>query len=66
MGRVKEMFSLSAYITEEKGNHCRKGGYTEVVQNIYSIPPYQPEEHHKAIDSLYTIVQGMQTKSYEL
>ena len=36
------------------------------LQNIYSVPPPPPEEHHKAIDNLNTIVQGMQTQSYEL
>ena len=36
------------------------------IQNIYGIPPPQPEEHHKAIESLNTIVQGTQTQSYKL
>ena len=33
-----------------------KGGYTAAVKNIYSVPPTPPEEHHKAIDSINTIV----------
>ena len=37
-----------------------------MVQNIYVIPPIPPEEHHKAIDNIHTIVQGIKTQSYEL
>ena len=36
------------------------------VQNIYSVPPPPLEEHHKEIESLNKIIQGMQTQSYEL
>ena len=43
-----------------------KGGYTVAVQNIYSVPPPSPKEHHKVIDNLNTTFQGMQTQSYEL
>ena len=40
--------------------------YTAAVQNIYLLPPPQPEYHHKSIELLNTIVQVMQTQSYEL
>ena len=43
-----------------------KGGYTVAVHNIYSTPPPQPEEHHDAIDSPKTVVQGIQNKRYEM
>ena len=37
-----------------------KGLYADVVQNIYIVPPPPPEENQEAIESLHTIVQGMQ------
>ena len=40
--------------------------YTAAVQNIYSVPPFPPEDHHEAIGNLNNIIQGMQTHSYEL
>ena len=51
---------MRAVITTEKG------GYTAVVNVFYGITPPPPEEHHKAIDNIHTIFQGMQTHSYEL
>ena len=36
-----------------------------MAQNIYSVPPTPPKEHHEATESLHTIVQGMQAKIYE-
>ena len=43
-----------------------KGGCTTAVQNIYVLPPPQPEYHHKSIELLNTTVQVMQIQSYEL
>ena len=37
-----------------------------VVQNIYSLSPPPPEEHHEAIDHINTIVQLMQMQSHKL
>ena len=36
------------------------------VKNIYGVLSPPPEDHHEAIDKLNTIIQGMQTKHYEL
>ena len=43
-----------------------KGTHTVEIQNIYGVPPSPPAEHHKSIESLHKIVQGMQTQSYKL
>ena len=43
-----------------------KGGYTVVVKIIYGVPPPPSEDHHKEIDNLNNIIQGMQTHNYEL
>ena len=43
-----------------------KGGYTTTLQNVYGAPPPPTEEHHKAIEYIQTIVQGMQVQSYKL
>ena len=43
-----------------------KGGYTAAVQKLYDVPPPPPEENHGEIDNLNTIVQGIQTQSYEM
>ena len=45
---------------------ARKGGCTAAVQNIYCVMPPPTEEHHESIDHINSIVQGMQTQSYEL
>ena len=37
-----------------------------MVQNIYGVLTPPPEEHHKAINNLNTIVQGMNKQSYKL
>ena len=36
------------------------------VQNIYGAPPSPPENHHEVIEDIQKIVQGMQTKCYDL
>ena len=36
------------------------------MQNIYDVLPPPPEEHHEAIEYIQTIVQGMQTQSYDM
>ena len=35
------------------------------MQKIYGAPPPPPEEHHETIEDIQTILQGMQTQSYE-
>ena len=37
-----------------------------MVQEIYVAPPTPTEEHQEAIYNLHTIVQEIQTKSYDL
>ena len=37
-----------------------KGRHTMALPNIHGVLPPPPEEHHEAIDSLNTTVQGMQ------
>ena len=63
------------YKTFSHQTHCKqrravittwKGGYTKVVQNIYGVPLSHPEENHEVIDNLNTIVQGIQTQSYDM
>ena len=41
-------------------------GYTATVQNIYGAPPHPPEDHHKVIEDIQTVVQEMQTQCYDL
>ena len=41
-------------------------GYTATVQNIYGAPPRPPEDHHKVIEDIQTVVQEMQTQCYDL
>ena len=36
------------------------------VQNIYGIQPPSPEEHHKAIDHINIIVQGIHMQIHKL
>ena len=36
------------------------------MKNIYSIPPTPTEDHHGEIYDIHTIVQGMQTQSYDM
>ena len=45
---------------------AEKGGYTATLQNLYGELPTSPEEHHWLIKDIQTIVQGMQTKGYDL
>ena len=43
-----------------------KRGYTGAVKNTYVVPSPPTEEHHGAINDLHTMVQGIQTQSYDL
>ena len=43
-----------------------KGEYTTEVHNIHVLLTPPQEEHRQAINNLHTIVQGMQTQSYDL
>ena len=36
------------------------------VHNIYIVPPHPLEEHHEVIENFNTIIQGMQTNTYDL
>ena len=36
------------------------------MKTIYTIPPTPIEEHHKAINDIHTIIEVMQTQSYNL
>ena len=60
MGKVQDLLSLRPPQAKESGNNCRERGIHRGGTKIYGIPPYPPEEHHKEIYHINTIVQGMQ------
>ena len=66
MGELQDVLSPSPSRAEESSNNSGKGGYTAAVQKIYGVLPPLTEEHHEAIDNLHTIIQVMQTHSYDL
>ena len=66
MGRTQNLFHRVHIVQRRAVTNVGKVGYTELVQNIHGIPPNPPEEHHKVIESLNKITQGIQTKIYEL
>ena len=60
------MFQLAHHDKRKAVTTTWKGGYTAAVQNIYGVPPLPPEEHHKVIDHVNIIFQGMKMQSHEL
>ena len=66
MGILQDLLSPIPLRAEESSNTLRKRGYTVAVQKMYVVPPPSPEDHHKAIDQINTIVQVMQTQKCNL
>ena len=66
MGKFKIFIQQSHREQRKEVITSGKGGYTVVVQNIYSGPPPPPEEHHEAIDHINTMFRGIQMQSHDM
>ena len=66
MGHFQDIFHQAHRGKSKEATTTGKVGYTATVQNIFVVTPPPPEYHHRDIDNLNTIVQGMQMQSYDL